>query len=203
MSLIDKVVAAVTPPESDDARRKARIEARRAATPGDWLHEALDHHLQIEAAITSTREATSPAERAAAFKAFATVLTGHANAEESVLYPALAAADEKGHATMGYTEQAAVKIQMGMLENLPLMSQAFIDKLEHIRGALLHHMYEEEGTWFLELKSKNVDQARLTARFIEEFERYAGDAEDLLDEDDGDAPLGNLGKGASDRAPLR
>ena len=34
------------------------------------------------------------------------------------------------------------------------MSQDYLDKLEHIRGAVAHHVYEEEGTWFLELKEK-------------------------------------------------
>ena len=37
-------------------------------------------------------------------------------------------------------------------------------------------MYEEEKSWFLELKEKYDDQAYLTQRFQEEFERYAGQA---------------------------
>ncbi len=75
---------------------------------------------------------------------------------------------------MGYNEQALAKIQMALLEKLPPMSDDFQDKLEHIEGAVLHHMYEEEGTWFLELKQKGEDQDRLTARFREEFDRYIG-----------------------------
>jgi hypothetical protein len=47
MSILDKVVAAVTPPESEDARKEARAKARGAARPGDWLSMVLDHHLQI------------------------------------------------------------------------------------------------------------------------------------------------------------
>jgi len=93
-----------------------------------------------------------------------------------VIYPALAKADEKGHATMAYTEQAAAKTQMALLEGLAPMTQDYLDKLEHIRGAVAHHMYEEEGTWFLELKEKApvADQAKITARYQEEFERYMG-----------------------------
>jgi hypothetical protein len=39
-----------------------------------------------------------------------------------------------------------------------------------------HHVYEEEGTWFLELKEKAspADQTKLTARYEEEFKRYVG-----------------------------
>ena len=77
---------------------------------------------------------------------------------------------------MAYTEQAAAKIQMGLLETLAPMSQDYLDKLEHIRGAVAHHVYEEEGTWFLELKEKlpAPDQVKLTQRYREEFDRYMG-----------------------------
>jgi hypothetical protein len=184
MSIIDKMVAAVTPLESDEDREEARAKARAAATPGDWLHMVLEHHMQIEAAFVAVKSATSPAERLAAQEILAVVLTGHSNAEESVLYPALVAAGEQGHATMAYTEQAAAKTQMGLLENLAPMSQEYLDKLEHIRGAVAHHVYEEEGKWFPELVEKvpAADQAKLTKRYAEEFTRYVGE--------DADSPSG-------------
>jgi hypothetical protein len=43
MSIIDKVVAAVTPPESDETRLKAHNKARASAGTGDWLAMVLDH----------------------------------------------------------------------------------------------------------------------------------------------------------------
>ena len=57
MSVLDKVIAAVTPNETGEARRTAREKARASATPGDWLQIALDQHLQIEAAFDSARTA--------------------------------------------------------------------------------------------------------------------------------------------------
>lgn len=177
MSIIDKIVAAVTLPESDEARREAREKALAAATPGDWLSMALEHHRDIEASFASVKEATTPASQIAAQKKLATLLTGHSVAEEATLYPALAdAGEKKGHATMAYTEQSAAKLQMGLLEKLTPLSQDYTDKLEHIRGAVAHHMYEEEGHWFLDLKQKTSlsEQERLTARYLEEFSRYVG-----------------------------
>ena len=175
MSIIDKVVAAVTPPESEESRREARAKARAAASPGDWLGMVLDHHVQIEGAFEAVKAANTAATRVAALKTLAVVLTGHSNAEESVLYPALGgAADEKSHATMAYAQQAGAKMNMGLLENIPPMTQDFLDKLEHIRGAVAHHVYEEEGTWFLDLKEKvpSAEQIKLTKRYAEEFNRY-------------------------------
>jgi hypothetical protein len=178
MSMLDKVVAAVTPPESDEARAEARAKAQSAASAGDWLSMVLEHHRLIEAAFAAVKAASTAGERVSAQKELAVLLTGHSIAEEAVLYPALVAAAEKAHATKAYTEQSAAKTQMGLLETIPPMSQDYLDKLEHIRGAVAHHVYEEEGTWFLELKEKvaSAEQTRLSQRYEEEFSRYVGDS---------------------------
>ncbi len=177
MSVIDKVIAAVTPMESDEARIEARAKARAAARPGTWLALVLDHHLEIEGAFTAVRSAATAEERRTAQKRLGVLLTGHSIAEESVIYPALASAHEKGHAEMAYTEQSAAKVQMAALEAIDPMSHAYLDKLEHIRGAVAHHVYEEEHTRFIKLYEKMdpVDQRRLTQRYEEEFIRYCGE----------------------------
>ena len=181
MSIVDKVIAAVTPPESDNARREAREKALAKASPGDWLSLVLDHHQEIEAAFAAVKEADSAAAQLGAQKVLAALLTGHAVAEEAVLYPALADSGEQGHATKAYTEQSAAKLQMGLLEKLQPLSQEYLDKLEHIRGAVAHHVYEEENNWFLDIKEKvpASEQDRLTARYLEEFSRYMGDSVEL------------------------
>ena len=81
----------------------------------------------------------------------ALVLTGHSIAEEAAIYPALAGDKKVGHAELAYQEQSAAKMEMGLLERLDPMSQDYLDKLEHIQGAVAHHVYSEEGTWFPEL----------------------------------------------------
>ena len=135
----------------------------------------------MEAAFAAVKATTDPSSRVDAFKKLSTLLTGHSIAEEATLYPALAKADEKGHATKAYTEQSAAKMQMGLLEDLPPMSQEFMDKLEHIMGAVGHHVYEEESNWFLDLKNKTpaADQVKLTQRYQEHFARYLGDDSDI------------------------
>jgi hemerythrin superfamily protein len=180
MSILDKVVAAVTPLESDEQRAEARTKAHNAATDGDWLSLVLDHHRQIESLFAAVKAATDSASRVRAQKRLALILTGHSIAEEVVIYPALVKANEQAHSTKAYTEQSAAKVQMALLEDLEPMSQEYLDKLEHILGAVSHHVYEEEGTWFLELKEKlpPADQTKITFRYQEEFLRYTGDPED-------------------------
>lgn len=174
MSIVDKALAAVTPQPSEEKRAHATSDARAAAAPGDWLSMVLDHHDEIRSAFAAGRAATGAADRTAAFDALALVLNGHSLAEELVLYPALGQAGEKMHAAHAYLEQTAAKAQMAELENIAPSKQAWLDKWEHIEGAVLTHMFEEESDWFLTLKSKGEDQSRLAARYAEEFDRYAG-----------------------------
>jgi len=180
MSILDKVVAAVTPLESDEQRAEARAKARTAATDGDWLSLVLDHHHQIESLFAAVKAATDSSSRTRMQKRLALILTGHSIAEEAVIYPALVKANEEAHSTKAYTEQSAAKVQMGLLEDLDPMSQEYLDKLEHIRGAVAHHVYEEEGNWFVDLKTKlpPADQTKITFRYQEEFSRYTRDGEE-------------------------
>ncbi len=182
MSIFDKVVAAVTPMASDEARAEAHAKARAASKGRDWLGALLDHHEQIEAAFDAVRTSTDANTRREAQRALALLLTAHSVAEENVLYPALAQVDETHHATMAYTEQSAAKMQLGLLEYLPPMSQEYMDKFEHLRGAVLQHVYQEESTWFIELKDKAEDPTFLTQRYLEEFSRH-------YDQDESNAPM--------------
>jgi hypothetical protein len=162
--------------ESEEARRQARAKARAAAGDNDWLALVLQHHGAIEMAFAAVRTTGDPVARLAAQKALALLLTGHSNAEEAVIYPALVHFGHKSRGMMGYAEQAGAKANMGQLEYLDPMSQDYIDKLDHIRGAVAHHMYEEENERFLDLKRLSpAEQTRLTERFKEEFDRYMGD----------------------------
>ncbi|KEQ52434.1 hemerythrin domain-containing protein [Sphingobium chlorophenolicum] len=174
MSVLDKVIAAVTPPESAETRIKAREEARRTAMSGDWLDQILTHHEQIDAAFDRAEAATDAGERTTALKELGALLTGHSMAEEAVVYPQLSH-DHKGPMGMSYQEQQAAKVQVALLEELDPLSQDWTDKLDHLRGAVAHHIYEEEGSRFLKLHEELPPdvQARMTQRYREETKRYS------------------------------
>ena len=175
MSIVDKAVAAITPPVSEEKRQEARRKARQAATSGGWLAAVLDHHEALEAAFVRVHAAGGASERETAFKAMETLLTGHSIAEEAVLYPALAQAGMKGHATTAYTEQVAAKMQAAALERMDPQSEDFHDKLGHLQGAVQTHMYQEESDWFPDLsRSTDIDQAMVTKAYLEQFNRYMG-----------------------------
>lgn len=174
MSILDKAIAAVTPPVSDEKRAEAHAKARAAAEPGDWLSQILDHHEEIDQAFAETKTATTAEARRKAQKRLGTLLTGHAMAEEAVIYPALAQAGKQGHANTAYTEQAAAKMQMAALEVMDPMSEDYLDKLGHLEGAVNTHVYQEESDWFVDMKrdAPAEAQAHATARYEEEYGRY-------------------------------
>jgi hemerythrin superfamily protein len=159
-------------PDRDTMAAESAIKARAIAEPGDWLSFALDHHDQIRAAFEVARKALPGGGRVSAMKGLAVVLNGHSLAEEIVLYPALAALGEPNHAEEAYAEQTDAKLQMAELERVDPASVDWLEQLDRIRTAVLAHMTEEETTWFLKIKSEYDDQAKLSARFREEFERY-------------------------------
>jgi hypothetical protein len=140
--------------------------------PGDWLSCALEHHDQIRSAFGAARAAPPGGARVSAMKGLAVVLNGHSLAEEVVLYPALAAIGNADLSDEAYAEQSEAKVQMAVLERLDPADDAWLAKLEEIRAAVFAHMAQEESTWFLAIKSSYEDQAKLSARFREEFERY-------------------------------
>lgn len=179
MSLFDKAVGALTPPVNDEKRAEAHAKARAAAEPGDWLSMILDHHEGIEAAFEAVRNAQGAEARRAAQQRLGFLLTGHAIAEEGVIYPALAHAGKMMNAEVAYVQQVAAKMQLAALERLDPESEDYLDKLGHLEGALLTHVFEEENGWFVDMKEKASaeDQARATARYKEEYERYTGDGE--------------------------
>lgn len=183
MSLLDKIAATLAPPESDEARAEAHRDATALAADNQWLARVLSHHEDIERGFATALGATSEAAARQAVKELGVLLTAHSIAEEVALYPVLVMKGHKVHATEAYEEQQMTKVQLAELERLGPLSQEWRDKLEHIRGAVLHHIYREESQWFPEIikEASATDRAMLDARFSEEFDRSMGRAPAALE----------------------
>lgn len=194
MSILDKIVAAVTPPESDQDRIEARQMAEQYVDRAPWLAMVLDHHRQIDAAFETVKQATDAGQKRQALRELGTLLTGHSIAEEAVIYPSLSDVGDTGHATMAYTEQAAAKMQIGLLERMDPMSQDFDDKFGHLEGAVKHHVYQEEGNWFRQLAdaADDTDHQMIADRYTEEFNRYMNGGSSSADIERGNISSNNI-----------
>lgn len=175
MSLLDRLIDAVRPGETEEERQAARAAARAMATPGDWLSQILDHHQAIERGFTQVRAADDPHLRSAAFEQLRIMLISHASAEEAVIYPAMRAAGERSHAGTAFEEQAKAKVDMAKLEKLSPMSHEFEEELTRVERAVRHHIFKEEHAWLPQLKQRAAppEQYMASARYGEEFERMS------------------------------
>ena len=56
------------------------------------------------------------------------------------------------------------------------LSDDYHDKLSHIEHAVAHHVYSEEGTWFIDLAQSAPahEQNMITERYSKEYDRYMG-----------------------------
>ncbi len=176
MGVLDMLLSAVTPEASPEDRARSRAKALALAGNGNgrWLASTVVHHKQIEAAFDAVKAAAGADARRSAQKRLALALTGHSLAEEAVLYPAMALSDQKAHPGVAFTEQSAAKVQLAALDDLAPASQDYMDKLEHLRAAVAHHIHEEESNWFMKLHdvASPDKQVQLSRRYQEEFQRY-------------------------------
>ena len=180
MSVVDKIIAAVTPEASPEDMAKARAELRALSRGNDWISMVIHHHEAIEEHFKMVKSAPNAVGQRRAQKRLALLLSAHSIAEENVIYPAMALHDQKSHSGEAYTEQSAAKVQIAALDDLAPMSKDYLDKLEHLRAAVAHHVYEEESHWFRDLwNNEDVDQAKITKTYEEEFMRYLGGEERL------------------------
>lgn len=176
MPVVEKLkeMVGMTPTYTTEEREQIRTDARTAAKAG-WFNMVLDHHVAIESAFAAVKAAKDAAGRAAAQKKLEVLLTGHSNAEEAILYPAMSLKTSSTDAKHAYAEQAMAKMEMVALDEIPdKTSRAYDDKLEEIRLAVQHHMVEEERDFFPSL-AKDVDSAmsaKMTELYKAEFSRY-------------------------------
>jgi len=181
MTTLDNIMGTPAASDTEAARRRARAKARDAARDCPWLAAVLVHHVAIEQAFAGVRAATDASGRRAAQRWLSTLVTGHAIAEEVVLYPAMAAAGQRMHSMLAFNEHNGAKCDLAALETLEPMSRDFIDKLNQLQLENEQHMLAEEGHWFRALARQGAahEQRRLSARFEEEFNRYMGVDADL------------------------
>ena len=76
MTVLDKVVAAITPEPGDEKIAETRAAAQAMASGVGWLTMVLDHHDEIEAAFAAVKGATTITRRRTAQKALGLILTG-------------------------------------------------------------------------------------------------------------------------------
>jgi len=142
----------------------------------------LRHHAAIEEALEALGRVREPSACRQALRWLATLMKGHALAEDTVLYPALAFDGQRAHAVCAFADESRFRMDLAALAQRQPGTPAFVDKRDALRADLALHFHEEEGSWYPALcrRGDARETARLAAAFEEEFRRYMGPDADLL-----------------------
>lgn len=107
------------------------------------------------------------------FEMMREALTIHAEAEETIVYPALEEFDEtEDQAEHSYDEHAEVKAMLAQMNELEPSSNEFQTLLSELKTSIRHHVAEEEGELFPK-GEELLDEAELQemGREIMEFKQ--------------------------------
>ncbi len=175
MSFLDRIAAAVTPAASDEDRAEARRRIEELSVGEPFAEDIVRQHKQIESLFAEARNAGGAGGQAAV-RELALLLNGHSMAEEAVVYPEVSEYSGKTHAGMAFEEHAMTKVQLAKLQKLAPGSQEWLEKLEHIEGAVQQHVYQEESSWLPDVirNAPVEDRQRMSLEYRDYFERFAG-----------------------------
>ena len=176
MTVIDHCLVEEVPARSLDRRTKARSKARDIGRGCEWLRLVVLQHEEIEDSFDRLRDVAHLASAQDEERVLAALLTAHAIAKEAVLYPAMANAQQRAHAVAACIGQSRIKIQLAALERLDSTASDYREALARLAETFSEQVFDEECSWFPAL-ARTGDaalQARLSARFVAEYQRYLG-----------------------------
>ena len=116
-------------------------------------------HREVEELFTQIcGDEGSAAQRRKLFEQIKAALTLHASVEEKIFYPAVLEAtrkksDERQEIFEAYEEHANVKDTLKRIAALTPGDETFIAKVQVLKELVLHHVKEEEGTMFPQVRS--------------------------------------------------
>lgn len=154
----------------------------------DVIQLLTQDHREVEQMIEEIEGTTDTATRERLSMTLIQEIMRHAVAEEEVFYPAVRSALERGDELIdeGIKEHQQVEQLLTRLETLDPEDDAFDQTIAEIRGAIEHHVQEEEGEIFPQFEQR-VDQKERVA--------LAGQLEEAKQESPS-SPSEKLGGGA-------
>lgn len=106
-------------------------------------------HREVDALMAQLEKADGSAADRQTFETLRESLTIHAEAEETILYPALEEFEEtEEEAEHSYDEHAEVKSMLAQMGELEPKSDEFQNLLAQLKSSVQHHVKEEESELF-------------------------------------------------------
>jgi hemerythrin superfamily protein len=155
---------------------------RSTKSRGRRLPEALqmlkDDHERVKSMFDDFRKADSPEEKEQLAERICDDLTLHAELEETCFYPAIREAmEEEELVNEADVEHATAKDLIAKIQGCDASDQHFSAMVNVLGEVVKHHIGEEEGEIFKQVKKAELDLDALAERMAE-FKRDAGGGEE-------------------------
>ena len=112
-------------------------------------------HRKVDMLFEQIDDTNDAAKRLRIFNDLAAELDGHANAEETVVYPRAAKKEEtRDLANHSYKEHDDIRDGIDKVESMNTVGTDWIDQVKELRKVVRHHVSEEEKNFFPKINIK-------------------------------------------------
>ena len=162
-------------PTTQTSTRTARSKSRSSATTSpDALRMLKDDHARVQALFSKFEKAASSKQKEALATSICEELTLHANLEESIFYPAVREAIEDDEImNEADVEHEGAKELIAKIQASDSSDEHFDAKVTVLGEAIKHHVKEEEGEMFKQVRRSDLDLEELGERMAA-FKRKHG-----------------------------
>lgn len=161
--------------------QKRKVASKRSNDPDVLLDLLKKDHKHVQKLFSQFDKEKDQHEQARLAALILDELIVHAKAEEQIVYPAfMLAVKDASVVREAKEEHHAAEILIGELLTLAATSGAKLKpKMTVLRELVQHHVREEEGRMFDEIKGGELDYAKLAQQFIDRKGEFENDIETL------------------------
>jgi hemerythrin superfamily protein len=157
----------ITPALAKFARQMSAAIEEMAGAPSDAIALLKQDHREVEAMFKEFEELDSKAEKGKLAAKICLMLTVHATIEEELLYPQAHEEIEEDLVDEAIVEHASAKQLIAEIEAMSPGDHLFDAKVKVLGEYIKHHVKEEEGEMFPQLRSSDIDLEALGEQLTE------------------------------------
>lgn len=157
----------ITPALAKFARQMGAAIEDMASPPADAIALLKQDHREVESMFKQFEELDSKAEKGKLAAKICLMLTVHATIEEELLYPPAHEEIEEDLVDEAIVEHASAKQLIAEIGAMTPSDHLFDAKVKVLGEYIRHHVKEEEGEMFPQLRSSGIDLEALGEQLME------------------------------------
>ena len=157
----------ITPAMAKFARQMSAAIQEMTTAPADVIALLKQDHREVEAMFEEFEGLDSKAEKGKLAAKICLMLTVHATIEEELLYPQAHEEIEEDLVDEAIVEHASAKQLIAEIEAMSPGDHLFDAKVKVLGEYIKHHVKEEEGEMFPQLRNSDIDLEALGEQLME------------------------------------